>query len=147
RPDRPPAPRQRGTGHHAVRDRAQHARDHEHGAEHLLPGPRRTAGPRHARGNPERPERHRRLSWSALIMAEQNSSNESAGDAAKRRSTGYHMGSVDAVISVEEVTKQAKAMAVDVPLETVAALAKNNPFVNLKDLRCGYGKMEIIHGL
>ena len=80
-------------------------------------------------------------------MAEHNSSNESAGDAAKRRSTGYHMGSVDAVISVEEVTKQAKAMAVDVPLETVAALANNNPFVNLKDLRCGYGKMEIIHGL
>ncbi len=64
-----------------------------------------------------------------------------------RRTTGYHMGSVDAVISVEEVTKQARAMAVDVPLETVAALAGNKPFVNLKDLRCGYGKMEIIHGL
>ena len=64
-----------------------------------------------------------------------------------RRSTGYHMGSVDAVISVEEVTKQAKAMAVDVPLEKVAALAHNKPFVNLKDMRCGYGKMEIVHGL
>ena len=64
-----------------------------------------------------------------------------------RRTTGYHMGSVDAVISVEEVTKQARAMAVDVPLETVAALAGSKPFVNLKDLRCGYGKMEIIHGL
>ena len=73
--------------------------------------------------------------------------NESADDAAKRRSTGYHMGTVDAVISVEEVTKQAKAMAVDVPLEKVAGLANNQPFVNLKDLRCGYGKMEIIHGL
>jgi len=72
--------------------------------------------------------------------------DESAGAAAKRRSTGYHMGTVDAVISVEDVNRQAKAMAVDVPLEKVAALAGNAPFVNLKDLRCAYGKMEIIHG-
>lgn len=73
--------------------------------------------------------------------------NESAGDAAKRRSTGYHMGTVDSVISVEDVNRQAKAMATDVPLEKVASLANNAPFVNLKDLRCGYGKMEIIHNL
>ncbi|MBD3668980.1 MAG: hypothetical protein HUJ16_13515, partial [Kangiella sp.] len=51
-------------------------------------------------------------------MADENNvqNDETADAAAKRRSTGYHMGTVDAVISVEEVTKQAKAMAVDVPL-------------------------------
>lgn len=68
-------------------------------------------------------------------------------DADKTRSTGYHMGTVDAVISVEEVTKQAKAMAEEVPLEKVAALAGNAPFVEIKDLRAGYGKMEILHDL
>ncbi|MEK9673809.1 MAG: ABC transporter ATP-binding protein [Rhodospirillaceae bacterium] len=78
---------------------------------------------------------------------EDESAPESAEAAAKRRSTGYHMGSVDAVISVEEVTKQAKAMAQDVPLEKIAAMAGGDPFVNMKNLRCGYGKMEIIHGM
>ncbi len=82
-------------------------------------------------------------------MADENKAqeDESAGAAANRRSTGYHMGTVDAVISVEDVNRQAKAMAVEVPLEQVASLANNDPFVNLKNLRCGYGKMEIIHGL
>ena len=82
-------------------------------------------------------------------MADENKveEEESAEDAAKRRSTGYHMGAVDAVISVDEVTKQAKAMAEEVSVEKVAAMANNDPFVNMKDLRCGYGKMEIIHGI
>ena len=81
-------------------------------------------------------------------MADENKVDlESAADAAKRRSTGYHMGSVDAVMSVDEVTKQAKAMAQEVPLEKIAAMAGGDPFVNMKNLRCGYGKMEIIHGM
>lgn len=72
---------------------------------------------------------------------------EATEDAAKRRSTGYHMGTVDSVMSVDDVNKQAKAMAQDVSLERIAAMANNAPYVNLKDLRCGYGKMEIIHNL
>ncbi|OHC71724.1 MAG: ABC transporter ATP-binding protein [Rhodospirillales bacterium RIFCSPLOWO2_01_FULL_65_14] len=36
-------------------------------------------------------------------------------------------------------------MAEAVPLEKVAALAKNAPYVTIENLRAGYGKMEIIH--
>ena len=62
-----------------------------------------------------------------------------------RKATGYHAIDTDAVISVEEVTRQARAMAEAVPLEKVAALAKNAPYVTIENLRAGYGKMEIIH--
>ena len=62
-----------------------------------------------------------------------------------KKATGYHAIDTDAVISVEEVTRQAKAMAEAVPLEKVAALAKNAPYVTIENLRAGYGKMEIIH--
>jgi branched-chain amino acid transport system ATP-binding protein len=62
-----------------------------------------------------------------------------------RKATGYHAIGTDAVISVEEVTRQAKAMAEAVPLEKVAALANNAPYVTIENLRAGYGKMEIIH--
>ena len=62
-----------------------------------------------------------------------------------KKATGYHAIDTDAVISVEEVTRQAKAMAEAVPLEKVAALAKNAPYVTIENLRAGYGKMEIVH--
>ena len=62
-----------------------------------------------------------------------------------KKATGYHAIDTDAVISVEEVTRQARAMAEAVPLEKVAALAKNAPYVTIENLRAGYGKMEIIH--
>jgi len=67
-------------------------------------------------------------------------------DAASRAS-GYHMGEVETVISVEDVNRQAKAMAEAIPLETIAGLANNDPFVEIKDLKAGYGKMEILHDL
>ncbi len=78
-------------------------------------------------------------------MADEIKNQEAAAEAAKRKASGYHMGAVDSVISVEQVTAQAKAMAEDVPLEKIAALAKNDPFVEIKDLKAGYGKMEILH--
>ena len=67
--------------------------------------------------------------------------------AEKHKASGYHMGSVDAVISVEQVVAQTKAIAEDVPVEKLAALANNDPYVTIKDLRAGYGKMEILHDL
>ncbi|MEX0695361.1 MAG: ABC transporter ATP-binding protein [Rhodospirillales bacterium] len=67
--------------------------------------------------------------------------------AEKRKASGYHMGTVDAVISVEQVVAQTKAMAQDMPVEVLAALAKNDPYVTIKDLRAGYGKMQILHDL
>ena len=59
--------------------------------------------------------------------------------------TGYHGGDASAVISVEEVTRQAQAIAVGAPPEQIADLANNAPFVTIDSLKAGYGKMEILH--
>ena len=61
------------------------------------------------------------------------------------RATGYHAIDTDAVISVDEVTRQAKEMAETVSIEKVAALANNAPYVSIEHLNAGYGKMEILH--
>ena len=58
---------------------------------------------------------------------------------------GYHAIDADAVISVDEVTRQAEAMAEGVSLEKVAELSNNAPFVSVEHLNAGYGKMEILH--
>jgi len=63
----------------------------------------------------------------------------------KDKATGYHDIDTESVISVEEVTRQAKAMAVNVPLEQIADLAKNEPYVKIENLNAGYGQMEILH--
>jgi len=54
-------------------------------------------------------------------------------------------GDVDAVISVDEVARQALAIARDVPLAHLDALAGDDPHVRIDDLRAGYGRMEILH--
>ena len=61
------------------------------------------------------------------------------------RAAGYHSIGTAAVISVDEVTRQAEAMAEGVSLEKVAELAHNAPFVSIEHLNAGYGKMEILH--
>ncbi len=71
--------------------------------------------------------------------------SEDAQDAAKQRVAGYHMGDVDTVISVEEVTRQAKELAVGASEAQVAELARNDPYVKIEHLNAGYGKMEILH--
>ncbi|HEY4635751.1 MAG TPA: ABC transporter ATP-binding protein [Rhodospirillales bacterium] len=63
----------------------------------------------------------------------------------RKRAVGHHAIDTEAVISVDEVTRQAKEMAEAVPLEKVAALANNAPYVVIENLRAGYGKMEILH--
>lgn len=50
------------------------------------------------------------------------------------------------VISVDEVARQALALARDIPLSDLEALARNDPFLKIDDLRAGYGAMEILHG-
>ncbi|MGD2171516.1 MAG: ABC transporter ATP-binding protein [Gammaproteobacteria bacterium] len=62
-----------------------------------------------------------------------------------KRSTGYHGGGVDAVISVDEVARQAAAIAEEIPLEKLDALAGNQPHVSIKNLVAGYGQMQILH--
>ncbi len=64
------------------------------------------------------------------------------GDA---RATGHHGGDHGAVISVEEVTRQAKELAVGASEAQVAELARNDPYVKIEQLNAGYGKMEILH--
>jgi len=63
------------------------------------------------------------------------------------KASGYHGGSVDAVISVEEVTRQAAAIAEDISLDQLDELAGNAPHVSINNLVAGYGQMEILHNL
>ena len=58
---------------------------------------------------------------------------------------GYGGGSVDAVISVDEVTRQAAGLAQDITTDRLDQLADNDPFVIIDNLNTGYGKMEILH--
>jgi branched-chain amino acid transport system ATP-binding protein len=63
-----------------------------------------------------------------------------------KRATGYHGGTVDTVISVDEVTREAQKIAEHGPSKAdIARLAGNDPYVAIEDLRAGYGKMEILH--
>jgi branched-chain amino acid transport system ATP-binding protein len=61
------------------------------------------------------------------------------------RAGGYHIGGVETVISVDDVDRQARLLAETIPLERIAALANNDPFVAIEGLTAGYGKMEILH--
>jgi branched-chain amino acid transport system ATP-binding protein len=65
----------------------------------------------------------------------------------RKKASGYHGGTVDSVISVEEVNRQATAMAEPISLEQLDALAGNKPHVSIKNLVAGYGQMEILHDL
>ena len=66
--------------------------------------------------------------------------------AAISRSLGYHDGTVDTVISVDEVNSQAARLGSRVPSTRIAALARNDPFLVVENLTAGYGKMQILHG-
>jgi branched-chain amino acid transport system ATP-binding protein len=61
------------------------------------------------------------------------------------KTRGYHGGGVDSVISVEEVTRRAAAIAEDISLEQLDELAGNAPHVSINNLVAGYGQMEILH--
>jgi branched-chain amino acid transport system ATP-binding protein len=61
------------------------------------------------------------------------------------KASGYHGGGVDSVISVEEVTRQAAAIAEDISLDQLDELAGNAPHVSINNLVAGYGQMEILH--
>jgi len=61
--------------------------------------------------------------------------------------SGYGGGGVDSVISVEEVTRQAAAIAEDITLDQLDGLAGDDAFVSINNLCAGYGKMQILHDL
>ncbi len=65
-----------------------------------------------------------------------------------KKISGYHGGSVDTVLSVDDVAKEAAQLAKDRPaVEHLDKLAGDDSFVSIDGLLAGYGKMEILHGL
>ena len=66
-------------------------------------------------------------------------------DDAARRASGYHIGSVDTVISVDDVARQAEELRTEIPEKDLLALAGGDPFLSIRNLRAGYGAMEILH--
>jgi branched-chain amino acid transport system ATP-binding protein len=60
-------------------------------------------------------------------------------------SGGGYFGSIETVISVEEVTRQAEEIAREVSIEQLDALANHKPHLRIDDLDAGYGQMEILH--
>ena len=56
------------------------------------------------------------------------------------------LGTVDTVISVDEVERQAAQLAADAPSpDSLRALSAGDPFVRIEGLVAGYGKMEVLH--
>jgi branched-chain amino acid transport system ATP-binding protein len=63
-----------------------------------------------------------------------------------RRTTGYGFGDVETVISVDDVNRQARAIAAEGPEPaTLRKLAKDGPLLSIDKLVAGYGKMQILH--
>jgi branched-chain amino acid transport system ATP-binding protein len=63
-----------------------------------------------------------------------------------RQVRGYGLGGVETVISVEDVNRQAAALATgSIPESRLAALAGGEPFVKIAGLNAGYGRMQILH--
>ena len=63
----------------------------------------------------------------------------------KRATKGYGAGDVDAVISVDEVARQAAQIAENTTVEELDRLVNGEPYVSINNLNAGYGKMEILH--
>jgi branched-chain amino acid transport system ATP-binding protein len=64
----------------------------------------------------------------------------------KNTSIGYGLGPVDAVISVEEVERQAAKLAAEGPnREYLGKLVGKEPLLTIEGLRAGYGKMVVLH--
>ena len=63
-----------------------------------------------------------------------------------KRISGYGMGKVDVVMSVDQVGKEAAKIAAEGPsVAALEKLAKNDAFLTIEDLCAGYGKMQILH--
>jgi branched-chain amino acid transport system ATP-binding protein len=61
------------------------------------------------------------------------------------RAAGYHDGSVEVVLSVDEVARQAEELRTEIPDSQLRALARNDPFLSICGLCAGYGSMQILH--
>ena len=60
--------------------------------------------------------------------------------------SGYGMGGVDVVMSVDQVAKEAASIAANAPdLKKLKKLANDDSFLVIDNLCAGYGKMQILH--
>jgi branched-chain amino acid transport system ATP-binding protein len=65
---------------------------------------------------------------------------------AKKNVSGYGGGSVDVVMSVDQVAREAASIAANAPTnKELEKLANNENYLTINNLRAGYGKMEILH--
>ena len=66
--------------------------------------------------------------------------------ASKAGVSGYGGGSVDVVMSVDQVAKEAASIAANAPTVTqLDKMVEGDAFLTIDSLRAGYGKMEILH--
>ncbi|SMF69295.1 amino acid/amide ABC transporter ATP-binding protein 2, HAAT family [Tistlia consotensis] len=64
----------------------------------------------------------------------------------RRSASGYGLGSVDTVMSVTDVAREAERFVADAPsLDVLERLAGDDILLTLDGLRAGYGPMEILH--
>ena len=74
-----------------------------------------------------------------------SAAKKSAGRA-KKNVSGYGSGSVDVVMSVDQVAREAASIAAAAPsVKALDKLVKGDVFLTIDALRAGYGKMEILH--
>ena len=60
--------------------------------------------------------------------------------------SGYGSGSVDVVMSVDQIAKEAASISASAPKTgELEKLASDNTYLSINNLRAGYGKMEILH--
>jgi len=63
------------------------------------------------------------------------------------RISGYGLGSVDSVMSVDAVAEAASQLAQKPSRAALRELVKGEPLLEVRDLVAGYGRMEILHGM
>jgi branched-chain amino acid transport system ATP-binding protein len=64
-----------------------------------------------------------------------------------RRARGHGLGTVETVISVDDVAREAAKLAAEGPRrDALLALAGPDPALVIEDLDAGYGRMQILHG-
>ena len=64
----------------------------------------------------------------------------------KKNVSGYGGGSVDVVMSVDQVAREAASIAANAPtVPKLEKLANKDNYLSINNLRAGYGKMEILH--
>ena len=72
--------------------------------------------------------------------------NQVSGKGAGKDVSGYGVGSVDVVMSVDQVAREAASIAANAPTsKDLDQLISGDAYLAINNLHAGYGKMEILH--